>query len=384
MNKTSLEKVKIGIVGPSWWINYWHLPAIQNHPNAEIVAICGDTPRNLIDIQEKYGENAQYFTDLEKMLESVEIDGVIVCTPNDLHHPATMAAFKRNIHVSCEKPLALKADQAYEMMWEAQNRNLLGMTNFPYRDNPCVQEFRRLLSESAIGKILHIAGQYHGGFGLRHSPNWRGKRDRSGAGILGDLGSHLIDLVRFITQEEFQSVCANNMTVLWNLEEEDSKFPDLVRTEDSRVGNRNDDSCMFLAEMASGAQATLHTSWVAYQGSYCQHQEIEIYGTEGRLHFLATHTGTFLRILPNGEKVWKQLTIAGVLSPQEASQLEKKDDEDYFRPGRKTPTNTTYRWIEAIRTNQASISPSLEDGWQAQRVIDAILQSSAERRWVDI
>ena len=132
--------------------------------------------------------------------------------------------------------------------------------------------------------------------------------------------------------------------------------------------------------MASGAQGTFHTSWVAYQGAYAQHQEIEVYGTEGRLHFLANHCGTQLRGLRVGEKHWETFPVEGVVSPGS----EAEEDEDYFRPGRNSPTNTTYRWIEASRRAENHVSPDLTDGWRAQQVIDAVIQASAERRWVDV
>src|SRR5690348_6029343 len=143
---------------------------------------------------------------METMLASAPLDGVVVCTPNDLHHPATMAALRHNLHVTCEKPVALNAEQAKEMAETARAHGLIGMTNFPYRDNPAVQTFRRLIAEGAIGTPLHVYGAYHGGYSLNHPPGWRGLRARSNGGILGDLGSHLIDLVRFITGDEFRSV----------------------------------------------------------------------------------------------------------------------------------------------------------------------------------
>ena len=124
-----------------------------------------------------------------------------------------MAVLNHGLHVTCEKPLALNAAQAQEMAQTARLRGLIGMTNFPYRDNPCVQTLRRLIAEGYIGSLLHIGGQYHGGFGLTRPPGWRGLRERSGAGILGDLGSHLIDLARFVTGDEFASVCAHSLTV---------------------------------------------------------------------------------------------------------------------------------------------------------------------------
>jgi predicted dehydrogenase len=376
MSVESGETVRIGIIGPSWWVNYWHLPAIQNHPQAEIVGVSGEKPREEADVRAKYGAQARYFTDYETMLTEIPMDGVVVCTPNDTHHPATMAALQHNVHVTCEKPLALNAAQAQEMAKTARARQRIGMTNFPYRDNPAVQTFRRLMQEGFVGTPLHISGIYHGGFGLGQRPNWRGLRERSGAGILGDLGSHLIDLARFISGDEFTAVSGHTITALWP--DAPDAAPELVRTEDPRVLPRNDDSCTFLAEFASGMQGLFHTSWIAFQGAMVQEQQIEIYGTQGRLHFYASHAGTCLRGMRLGEKRWETIPVAGIVLPAEAS----IEEEDYFRPGRLTPANTTYRFIEAIRMGQTTIAPDLDDGWRAQQVIDAVIQSSAERRWV--
>ncbi|HZO88020.1 MAG TPA: Gfo/Idh/MocA family oxidoreductase [Chthonomonadaceae bacterium] len=371
-------KVRVGIIGPSWWVDYWHLPAIQNHPNAIITGVCGERPRGAAEVKAKYGAAAEPYTDMEQMLDRAPLDGVIVCTPNDLHYPATMAALRRGLHVTCEKPVALNAAQAREMMETAQAKGLIGMTNFPYRGNPAVQALRRLVAEGYVGTPLHMHGLYHGGFGLGRPPGWRGLRERSGAGILGDLGSHLIDLARFASGDEFQAVCASSLTVLWD--QNADRQPTPVPTEDPRVGPRNDDACAFLAEFASGMQGVFHTSWVAYQGALRQRQEIEVYGTEGRLHWTATFAGTLLRGLKVGAPHWETIPVEGTVQPGQMPE----ENEDYFRPGRLDATNTTYRWIEAIRTGQRAISPDLEDGWRSQQVIDAVLRASAERRWVAV
>lgn len=376
-----LDNVRIGIIGPSWWVNFWHLAALQKHPAALVTAICGEKPRDVAEMRVKYGPETRVYTDLETMLTEAPLDAVIVCTPNDVHYPATMAALAHGLHVTCEKPLAMNAAQALEMADTARRKGLLGMSNFPYRDNPAVQAFHRLVREGYVGRPIHVSGQYHGGFGLHRTPGWRGLRDRSGAGILGDLGSHLIDLARFVTSDEFSSVCAHSLTMLRGTgDHAEHNVAELVRTEDPRVENRNDNSCAFLAEFRSGAQGIFHTSWSAHQGEYGQHQEIELYGTAGRLHFTANHSGVLLRGLKVGQSHWETIPVEGVVAPGSAD----KDDEDFFRPGRHTPTNTTYRWIEAIRAGERSISPNLEDGWRAQQVIDAVIQASAERRWIDI
>jgi predicted dehydrogenase len=372
------EKVRVGIIGPSWWVNYWHLAALQNNPYAEIAAVCGAKTRDEAETKAKYGENVRIFTEIDAMLDAVPLDAVVVCTPNDLHHPATMAALKRGLHVICEKPLALDSAQAREMAETAKTGGLLAMANFPYRDNPNVKAFRKLIEDGYVGRILHVSGQYHGGFGLHRAPGWRGLTERSGSGILGDLGSHLIDLARYITHDEFTAVCAHTMTVLHGVDSAAGGI-DLVRTEDPRTGVRNDDSCAFLAEFASGAQGVFHTSWVATQGAYTQHQEVEVYGTTGRLHFLANHSGTMLRGIPQGGQRWENLSVAGTVAPDDAH-----EEEDYFRPGRLDTTGTTYRWINAIAAGHKEITPDFEDGLRAQQVIDAVLKASAERRWVSI
>ena len=71
--------------------------------------------------EEKYGPNARFYTDMETMLRDAPLDGVIVCTPNDLHHPATMAVLRHDLHVTCEKPIALNAAQAREMAQRPDN-----------------------------------------------------------------------------------------------------------------------------------------------------------------------------------------------------------------------------------------------------------------------
>lgn len=373
----------MGIIGPSWWVDYWHLPALLRHPDAEIVALCGERVRDEAEIAEKYGAGREipFYTDLTKMLDEVALDGVVICTPNDVHHPAAMAALSRGVHVTCEKPVALNAAQAREMAAMAADKGLIGMSNFPYRGNPAAIEMRSQIQGGYIGDLLHISGQYHGGFGLLRAPGWRGSRTRSGSGILGDLGSHLIDLARFTTQDEFTSVTASSLTVLKSeVGATGSGTSQRVRTEDPRVGDRNDDSCAFLSEFASGAQGIFHTSWIAYQGAYTQHQELEVYGTEGRLRFLSTHTGTHLKGLRVGSKRWEQIPVDSVTPYSENGE----DEEDYFRPGRHNATSTTYRWIDAIRDGKTTISPDLTDGLHAQLVIDAVVQASADRRWVDV
>ena len=181
MAETDQKDVRIGIIGPSWWVDYWHLPALLHHPRARIIGIAGEKARSPQEVAAKYGESVRYFTRASDMLDETHPDGVVVCTPNDLHFPSTMAALERGIHVICEKPLALDSDQARLMTETAKESGLIGMTNFPYRANPCVLAFRQLLAGNAVGEMVHFTGEYHGGFGLRGWPGSAGSSRRAGS-----------------------------------------------------------------------------------------------------------------------------------------------------------------------------------------------------------
>ena len=378
MSLDILDSVRVCLAGPSWWADYWHLPAIQNHPDAEIVGVCGEKARDAAEVRARYGDSARYFTDIDAMLDATKPDGLIVCTPNDLHYPATMAALNRGIHVVCEKPIAMNETQAREMAETAEKGGLLGLSNFTYRGNPALQQMQKMVAAGFAGTPLHLSGVYYGGYAIGRPPGWRGNRERSGSGILGDLGSHLIDMARFVTGQEFAAVCAHNMTALWN--ETPDLPPRLVRTETPETAPRNDDSCAFLAEFTGGLQGIFHTSWIATMGAENQRQQLELYGTKGRLRFYASFLGTTLESTEVGAENWETVPIPGITRPDEG----KGAGEDFFRPGRLNATNNVYRWLDAIQSGRREISPSLTDGWRAQQVIDAVLTASAERRWTDV
>lgn len=374
------EMLRIGVIGPSWWFDFWHLPSVQRHPEAKIVGVCGEKPRTAEEVKAKYGEDAEYFTDLSTMLETSNPDGVIICTPNDRHYPSAMAALTRGIGVLVEKPISMNASMAWDMAEEWEAQTVPGMVNFPYRSNPCVIKMRELIEEGFIGTPLHIHASYHGGYGIGKPPGWRGSRQHSNAGILADLGSHLIDLGRFVLSREITAVCAHNLTALWSENKEDA--PTLLHTEGGHdaLRDRNDDSCAFLAEMEGGVQGVFHTSWIAYQGAEGQTQKIEVHGTEGRLRFYASHLGTHLEATQKPEKDWQIVPVSGVTTPAEAL----CDDEDYFRPNRLNEESVTYRWLNALLENAAREEPTLREGAIVQSVIDAVLASSSTRAWRDV
>jgi len=97
--------VKVGIIGTSWWADAMYLPALVNS-GAEVVALCGRNTDRLTQMADQWKIPGRY-TDYTAMLDTAKLDAVIISATNDLHHPMTLAALERNLHVLCEKPLAL-------------------------------------------------------------------------------------------------------------------------------------------------------------------------------------------------------------------------------------------------------------------------------------
>jgi UDP-N-acetylglucosamine 3-dehydrogenase len=109
-----MDRVRIGVVGTSWWADEMHLPNLSSHPGARVVGICGRNGERAEAIARKYAIPAVY-TDYQEMIAAGGMDALVVATPDDLHYPITMAALDAGMHVLCEKPLALRAEQARAM-----------------------------------------------------------------------------------------------------------------------------------------------------------------------------------------------------------------------------------------------------------------------------
>ncbi len=103
-----IDKVRVGVVGTSWWADGMYLPALRSHPRADIAAICGRDQARAAKLAEKYGIPS-IFADYAEMIERGKLDAVIVSVPDDLHYDVTMRALEAGLHVLCEKPFALTA-----------------------------------------------------------------------------------------------------------------------------------------------------------------------------------------------------------------------------------------------------------------------------------
>ena len=153
---------------------------------------------------------------LGELLEDDRIDVVHLTTPNHLHYPHVKQALAAGKHVVCEKPLALTAAESRELVELADAAGVVHCTNFMARFYPLVQQARSLLNEGSLGEIWNVHGSYLQDWLLRPTDwNWRLEPKRGGElRAVGDIGSHWLDLVQFVTGSRIVEVFADLQTVI--------------------------------------------------------------------------------------------------------------------------------------------------------------------------
>jgi predicted dehydrogenase len=167
-----------------------------------LVSIAGRNEQAVATAAQRFGF-ARYRTDWRDTVTDPEVQIVDNTGPNNLHSGPTIAAIAAGKHVICEKPLGRTAAESKAMLDAAVKAGVKHMTAFNYRFVPAVRLARQLIEEGALGEIYHFRARYLQEWIL--DPNfpmvWRLKKDQAGSGALGDLGSHIIDLARFLVGE---------------------------------------------------------------------------------------------------------------------------------------------------------------------------------------
>jgi len=167
-----------------------------------LVAIAGRDEQAVAYAAERYGFE-RYVTDWRSLIEDPEIGLLDNGGPNDVHAEPTIAAAEVGKHVICEKPLGRTADEAYEIWRRVEATGVKALCAFNYRFVPAIRLAREMLEAGDLGEIYHFRGRYlqewiaDPGFPIV----WRLRREEAGSGAAGDLGSHVVDLARYLVGE---------------------------------------------------------------------------------------------------------------------------------------------------------------------------------------
>ncbi len=191
----NMEKLKIGIVGAGNIANNAHLPAYKDCKNAVPTAICDINFERAQETARKHGIG-QVYASVEEMLEKADIDAVDICTWNNAHAPACIAAAKAGKHVLCEKPLALNLSQALEMKKVVEEAGVVFMLAVPSRFGYENMYVRDMYERGELGEVYYAKTS---AIRRRGTPfGWFTDHKTSGGGPVIDIGIHRIDAAWYL------------------------------------------------------------------------------------------------------------------------------------------------------------------------------------------
>lgn len=161
-----MSRVRVGAVGAGWWATSNHFPIFAARADVELVGVCGKGPR-LGEIRDRFGFG--FATESSEDLLATDIDAVVISTPHDLHHPLAAQALDRGLHVLCEKPMTLHAEQAWDLVARTERAGTVFLVPYGWNYKPFTVAAKRLLEAGGIGEIqyalCHMASPTRGLFG---------------------------------------------------------------------------------------------------------------------------------------------------------------------------------------------------------------------------
>jgi len=267
------DVIRLGVVGIGK-MGLSHLAIANMHPRVQVAAVC--EPAGYVrGVLHKY-TGLPMHSDYEAMLRDVELDAVLVATPSKTHTGMVLSALERGLHVFCEKPLALSAEDAQVLADAARQAGVVTQVGYHNRFVASFREVKKLLEAGSIGRVSSIVGEAYGPVVLkRKGGTWRSRKDEGG-GSLYDYAAHPINLLNWYLGEPI-GVGGTILSSIFSHETDDEVLSTLFFAEgaSARIGvNWSDESCRKMT--------TSITAWGTGGRIYADRQECRVYlrGTE--------------------------------------------------------------------------------------------------------
>lgn len=341
--------------------------------------LCGRNGAAVVKAAETFGwERTE--TDWRRVVENPEIDVIDIATPGNAHAEIAIEAARAGKAVFCEKPIGNTLEEAERMLAAVRSAGVPNLVFHNYRKAPAAAYAKQMIEDGQLGQIYHVRAHYLQDWIVdpQFPLVWRLQKEIAGSGAHGDLAAHSIDMARYLAGE-FSEVCGLMHTFV--------KERPLVAEIDDRLGGKAsdqmgevtvDDASLFLARFKNGAVGTFEATRFALGRK--NYNRIEINGSKGSLVW-------------NMERM-NELEYYNEADPsgQKGFRLIQATDSSHPYAGRYWPVahiigygETFVNLLADAFTAMAEgkpISPNMEDGYQNQRVLDAVERSHASRSWV--
>ncbi len=369
--------VGFGFIGKVHAYGYLNLPLFYDPAPASIrmLGVCTSKPETAEKARQQGGFEFGT-TRFEDLLERDDIHIINICTPNQMHRDQVTAALEAGKHVYCDKPLTVTADDARAIAdaARAHPRQIHGMA-FHMRFIAATMRARQLVQEGFLGRIYHFRGSYyHAGYTDPERPfSWRLTK-AAGGGALSDLGSHVIDMMKYLLGD-YAAVRASTETYI--------KERPVAKDSSEMAPVEVDDYVCLQARMNDGALGFVDASRFA-TGTH-DGMTLEIYGEKGALRFdmmdpnyLYAYDATEPEADLGGRKGWTQIECI------------QRYPKPSILPSPKLPIgwmrfhlHSIYDFVDAITRGELGAA-TLFDGVKTQLVDDAVRRSAESEQWEDV
>ncbi len=376
------KELRIGLVGYGF-IGKVHAYAYRTLPfyydpfpvKVRLVGVCAASQASV----QKGIEQAGFefgTTDYRQLIARDDIDVIDCCLPNHLHKPVLIEAMRAGKHVYCDKPLAMNLAEAREILAVAQESGVKHQMTFEYRFIPAMMRARQLVEEGLLGDIFSFRAAYlHSGYIDASRPlTWRTDLKRGGGGAIFDLGSHVLDLTRFLLGD-FQSVQATTEIFI--------KERRLADQPDKWGKVEVDDLALMLLRLKGRGLGTVEASRVATGSN--DELRLEIHGSQGAIYFNLME--------PNWLWVYDVRAESQPIGGRRGF-TKIETTQRYPRPVALPSPKFTVGWMRFHVASQHDFltsivedrptSPGFEDGLKIQEVMEAAYLSAREGRWVNL
>jgi predicted dehydrogenase len=349
-------EVRIGIIGAGF-ARTTQIPGFANCEGARIVAIASAHRENAEAVAREF-EIPNVENDWRALVARDDLDLVSIVTPVVTHCEITLAALDRGQAVLCEKPMAMNAEEARRMTERAGEAKVLALIDHELRFLPARINMRELLRRDEIGKVKHVALTFRADSRADVSRPWNWWSDiKKGGGVLGALGSHVVDGWRWLLDTEVTDVACNLATHVHERQDENGNLREVTTDDEANLLVRFAES-----DLTDGATGSASMSMV--EAGKPEHR-LEVFGARGAL-----------RVEENGE-LWQAKVGDGDWTriETERGELAKGMRDSGWARGF---TAYSQRIVQALREGETTVegAATFADGYRTQLVLDAARRSN--------
>jgi predicted dehydrogenase len=379
-----MRKIKTAVIGAGF-MGKVHTEGIRRLGNVEVAGVAAISKEEA----ESFGQamSIERTTgDYMELISDPEIEAVHVCIPNALHAPVSKAAIAAGKHVLCEKPLAMSAAEAREMVAMAEEKGIVHCVNHNLRYYPVLQHIRAMIANGELGEIMIVQGTYSQDWLLYETDyNWRlDSKDNGPLRVVADVGSHWMDLIQHLTGLRITSLCADMQTFYKTRKKPkvavETFTGKTLRPEDyEEVEIDTEDFASVLLQLGEKARGAYTVSQMS---AGCKNRfQVEIFGTKAGVMW--------------NQETPDQLWIG---NRNEPNQLIVKDPSLLAAPAAAyadlpgghgegygdTHKQLYKRFYARVADPSAPVEyPTFEAGLRGMELLEKVMESNTKRGWVD-